>query len=95
MQQPNSNLPLSNINIQQPISNNTPQLQQPLINIQKPSINEILTDPRYQSTRDAEILKTFELAKLTRDEAILVLDRINNHQALQIALNKLKPFTST
>jgi len=70
-------------------------IQQPLVNTQPPSVNEILTDPRHQIIRDAEILKTFELAKLTRDEAILVLDKINNHQALQIALNKLKPFIHT
>ena len=64
------------------------------MNAPQPTVNELLTDPRHQATRDAEILKTFELAKLTRDEAILVLDKINNHQALQIALNKLKPFTT-
>jgi hypothetical protein len=85
-----NNQPL-NINTQQ-TNTNTQQLN---INVPQPSMNEILTDPRYQSTRDAEILKTFELAKLTRDEAILVLDKINNHQALEVALNKLKPFIRT
>jgi hypothetical protein len=83
--QPPLNNSLSTINTQQPLNINVPQ----------PSMNEILTDPRYQSTRDAEILKTFELAKLTRDEAVLVLDKINSHQALEIALNKLKPFIRT
>lgn len=82
----NNQLPI--INTQQPTTNT----QQPLVNTQQPSVNEILTDPRHQTIRDAEILKTFELAKLSRDEAILVLDKINNHQALEIALNKLKPF---
>ena len=93
----NNQLPL--INTQQPLGNTQPTLnilpQQPLVNTPKPTINEMLTDPRYHSTRDAEILKTFELAKLTRDEAVLVLDKINNHQALQIALEKLKPFIHT
>ncbi len=99
MQQPsniNQQLPLINIpqsNINNPQSNNT-NVQSNVPNHQ-PNINEILTDPKHQAIRDAEILKTFEMAKLTRDEAILVLDRINNHHALQIALNKLKPFINT
>ena len=63
----------------------------PSINVQ-PSINEILTDPRHQTTKDSEIHKVFEMAKLTREEAILVTNYINTRQALEIALNKLKPF---
>jgi hypothetical protein len=99
MQQPlnvNNQLPLINTP-QQNMSAPLPSINAPLpsVNAKPPSVNELLTDPRHQSTRDAEILKTFELAKLTRDEAILVLDKINNHQALEIALNKLKPFIHT
>ena len=102
IQIPNTQQPIlqqTNPTVQQPVANNQyPNMstqQQPLINVPQPSMNEILTDPRYQSTRDSEILKTFELAKLTRDEAVLVLDKINNHQALEVALNKLKPFIRT
>jgi hypothetical protein len=74
---------------------NDPINQLPSINPPQPSVNEILTDPRHQATRDAEILKTFELAKLTKDEIVLVIHHLNNNQALQIALNKLQPFIRT
>ena len=101
----NTQLPLLNMNTQ-PLNTNTQlplinteqqnmNTQPPLVNTQPPTVKEILTDPRHQMIRDSEILKTFEIAKLTRDEAILVLDKINNHQALQIALDKLKPFIQT
>ena len=89
--------PLTNTQ-QSPLTNtqqSTINTQLPTINAQQPSVNEILTDPRHQATRDAEILKTFELAKLTKDEIILVIHHLNNNQALQIALNKLKPFIHT
>lgn len=55
-------------------------------------VNSLLQDPAQIKQRDAEIYKVFEQAKLTEEEAVLVMDKINNHRELEKALLKLKPF---
>lgn len=55
-------------------------------------VDSLLKDPAQVQQRDEEIKKVFVLAKLTEEESILVMDKINNHTQLNAALAKLQPF---
>lgn len=57
-------------------------------------VNSLLTDPTQLQKRNEEIKKVFTLAKLTDEECVLVMDRLNNHRSLEQALAKLQPFIS-
>jgi hypothetical protein len=56
------------------------------------TFNQLLTDPSKLSERNKEIYATFELAKLSMEEKIVVMDKINNHALLTSGMEKLSPF---
>jgi hypothetical protein len=55
-------------------------------------IHSLIHDANLRAQRDSELVKVFQQAELTEHEQVLVMDRINQHFALNIAIAKLKPF---